>query len=390
MIHAVTPALRLQPTPDERARQTFVSQLRAHLLDPLAATMKARFQAEVAPSLPAGAGPREVHEAMRGHPVFRLYSAARVTAQDMVWAAVRPMVERGQVELARRFHELATRRPAGGTLRLNSDLRLPDNVTAVDVHRMPGNYHLDRGADDLAAGALYENGLAVFAAGLMGETLDDIGRSVTCWLKRRHPEFAPAVVLDLGCAVGHQTLPWKLAYPEARVMGLDVAAAGLRYAHARAEAIGVELHFLQADARRVPLPDGSVDLVFSAMFLHELPVADVRAVFAEAFRLLRPGGLMLHYELPPNRLLDAYDGFYLDWDNDYNSEPFYRAYRDLDPLAETQAAGFAAPFEASIPSLGWHGEAAVAEAARAQGAEASDRLGRLSQGIHWYVFGGWR
>ncbi|MFQ3667039.1 MAG: class I SAM-dependent methyltransferase, partial [Sphingomonadaceae bacterium] len=243
---------------------------------------------------------------------------------------------------------------------------------------------------DLAAGALYENGLSVFSFGLMGDTLDDIGQSIALWLRHRLPDFAPSAVLDLGCSVGHQTLPWKRAFPKARVTGLDVAPACLRYAHARAQALGIEAHFLQANATSVPLPDASLDLVFSSMFLHELPKKDIRAVFREAHRLLRPGGLMLHYELPPNAALSAYDGFYLDWDSHYNSEPYYQGYRDLVPADEAAAAGFSGFFEASVPSLGWYGEDAVIAAAGATSASASDKLGRLSDGVVWYCYGAFR
>jgi ubiquinone/menaquinone biosynthesis C-methylase UbiE len=390
MTRHVHHALRLAPTRDEAAAQDFVSALRSHVLNPMAAAMKARFEAEVAPKLPADASGRDVLKAMQPHPYFRFYTAARVKAQEMVWASVRATVERERASLSARFADLAARRPADGSLTLDPALPIPRNVSAIDVHLMPGSYHQDGGEGDLAAGALYENGLSVFSFGLMGETLDDIGQSVARWLSLRLPDFRPAHILDLGCSVGHQTLPWARAFPGARVTGLDVAAPCLRYAHARAEALGVAAHFLQADATGVPLPDGSFDLVFSSMFLHELPVKDIRATIAQAFRLLRPGGLMLHYELPPNAALSAYDGFYLDWDSHYNAEPFYQGYRDLEPAAEAAAAGLERFFEAAIPSIGWYGEEAVAAAAKADGAEGSDRLGRLADGVAWYVWGAWK
>ncbi|WP_448585268.1 class I SAM-dependent methyltransferase [Thermaurantiacus sp.] len=390
MTRHVHHGLRLFPTRDEAAAQDFVSSLRNHVLNRMAASMRARFEAGVAPSLGEGADSRDVFEAMRPHPYFRFYTAVRVKAQEMVWASVRASVERERERLAGLFTELSAARPAGGSLTLDPALPIPENVAAIDVHLMPGSYHTDGGDGDLGAGALYENGLSVFSFGLMGETLDDIGRSIALWLSRRFPDLAPRAILDVGCAVGHQTLPWARAFPEAEVTGLDVSAPCLRYAHARAEALGVRAHFLQADARSVPLPDASQDLVFSSMFLHELPVADIRAVLREAWRLLKPDGLMLHYELPPNAVLSPYDGFYLDWDSHYNAEPFYQGYRDLVPLDEASAAGFERFFEAAIPSLGWYGEAAVGAAALTEGAAGSDRLGRLADGVTWYVWGGWK
>jgi SAM-dependent methyltransferase len=393
MTRYVTHDLALAPTRDEAAAQDFVSTLRSHVLNPMAASMKARFEAEVAPVLGDGASSQDVLEALQPTPYFRFYTAARIKAQKLVWASVRETIERERDALAARAAALAADRGrAQGTLTLDPDLALPWNVSAIDVHLMPGSYGFGGSDGDVAAGALYENGLSVFSFGLMGESLDDIGRSIALWLTCRHPDFAPAEILDLGCSVGHQTLPWKRAYPKALVTGLDVAPACLTYAHARAQSLGLTAHFLQADATRVPLPDASQDLVFSSMFLHELPAQDIRAVFREARRLLRRGGLMLHYELPPNEALTAYDGFYLDWDSHYNAEPYYEGYRDLSPRALAAEAGFAPDtyFEASVPSLGWYGEEAVREAVGAGGATAGDKLGRLSDGVQWFVYGSWK
>ncbi len=44
----------------------------------------------------------EVHRALRAHEYFRFYSAVRVTAKDMVYQSVRPVIERGRAELAAR------------------------------------------------------------------------------------------------------------------------------------------------------------------------------------------------------------------------------------------------------------------------------------------------
>lgn len=371
--------LDLPLTRDEAARQDFVSALRAHVLNDMARGLKQRWTERVAPALPEPARTGEdVAGAMAGQPYLAFYTATRVHAQRMVWAAVEGQVARE----AGRLEAMGVEGPA--TLALDPDLPMPPTVTR-DVHLMPGSY---AGGEGAAAGAIYEHGLGVFSFGLMGRRLDDIGQSITLWLKARHPDFAPADILDLGCAVGHQTLPWAEAYPQAHVTGLDVAAPCLRYARKRANALGIAAHFLQADARAVPLPDASQDLVFSSMFLHELPEADIRAVFAECRRLLRPGGLMLHYELPPNAPpMDPFDQFYLDWDATWNCEPHYKAYRDLSPRQLALDAGFAPErcFEAVVPSLAWYGrDAAVAGAQLGE-----DGIGRLADGVKWYVHGAW-
>ena len=387
MTRLVTHDLAVRPTRDELAAQDFTSSLRGHVLNHMAAVMKTRFEAEIAPRLPEPATTgRAVHAALKPDTYFRFYTALRIGAQEMVWSSVNAAVRRDAPRLAETARVLAAK--GGGSLTLDPALAVPRNVGAIDVHHMPGSYSAESGGDDLTAGATYENGLSVFSFGLMGRNLDDIGESCAFWLRHAHPDFAPAAILDLGCSVGHQTLPWKRAYPQARVTGIDVAAPCLRYAHGRAQSQGVDAHFVQADATALPYADASFDLVYSSMFLHELPLKDIGKVFAEARRVLRPGGLLLHYELPPNSQLSAYDGFYLDWDCWYNNEPFYKTYRDQEPATLCAAAGFAADgfFQTVVPSLAWYGADAAA-AALAGPAHIGGNTGRLADGVQWFVYG---
>jgi ubiquinone/menaquinone biosynthesis C-methylase UbiE len=393
MTRFVNHDLKLSLTRDEQAAQDFVSSLRAHVLNDMSASMKRRWEHDIAPTRPAQAETTEsVHAAIRHDPYFRFYSATRVAAQEMVWASVHAPVSRAAPGLAQKMTALRGKQIVAGTLDLDPNLTLPENVTSIDVHLMPGNYHREAGMDDLSAGALYDNGLSVFSFGLMGETLDDIGQSITTYVKARWPDFAPKQILDLGCTVGHQTLPWKRTYPDAAVTGIDVAAPCLRYAHARAQFMGIEAHFSQQDARATRFADQSFDLIFSSMFLHELPVPDIKAVFAECRRLLKPGGLMLHYELPPNDAMTAYDGFYLDWDSSYNNEPWYKGFRDQNLRSLCADAGFdpEAYLDFVTPSLGLAGhEGVVAAATAGTTTETGDTVGRLADGVQWFAFGNW-
>ena len=158
---------------------------------------------------------------------------------------------------------------------------------------MPGSY--TRGGESLEAGAVYDQGLAVFSMGLMGANLDDIGLSMAAYVKGKFPDFQPQSILDTGCTIGHNTLPWKQTYPKAKVEAIDAAAGGLRYASARAKMQGQEVSFAQMSADALDYPDASFDLVFSSMFLHELSKKARAAAFKEAYRVLKPGGLLLPY-----------------------------------------------------------------------------------------------
>src|SRR5205085_11777892 len=47
-------------------------------------------------------------------------------------------------------------------------------------------------------------------------------------------------------------------------------------------------------ARRLPIADGSFDLIFSRAVLEHIPTTILRGIAREATRVLAPGGLMLH------------------------------------------------------------------------------------------------
>ncbi len=388
--------LKLRKSRQEKGRMNFVSGLRSHVLMDMAGGMRQVWDAQVEPAVTRQLGRKpkdgpEVHRAIKSNEYFKFYSSLRVTTQDMVWQSVLPVLEKQSPALQKQAAELTKSRQLG-SLQLAENFQVPRSVSAIDVHLMPGNYHQEFGADDLAAGALYDNGLAVFSFGLMGQNLDDIGQSIAGFIRLKYPDFHPRRILDLGCTIGHNTGSWKDQFPDAEVHGIDVAAPCLRYGHARAQAQNRAIHFHQMNAGHLDFPDASFDVVFSSMFLHEVPRKDIAMIFAEAHRLLRPGGLMLHMELPPNSQLSPYESFYLDWDSSYNNEPYYKPFRDLVPQELCRRAGFAADkyLQFVVPSVGWYGDEVLRKSANEQAEVDSDKTGRLAEGIRWYCFGAWK
>ncbi|MEU7582617.1 methyltransferase domain-containing protein [Streptomyces sp. NPDC041068] len=68
---------------------------------------------------------------------------------------------------------------------------------------------------------------------------------------------------------------------------------------------GDRARILHADAAQMPLPDASYSAVVGFTMLHHVPTDALQdRIFAEAFRVLRPGGVFAGSDSPPSRELD--------------------------------------------------------------------------------------
>lgn len=92
------------------------------------------------------------------------------------------------------------------------------------------------------------------------------------------------VIVDAGCSSGYLLEDLRRERPDARLIGVDLVAAGLRRAHA----LVPEATLLLADVCDLPIADGAADAVVSANLLEHVP-DDVGAL-REFARVLRPGG----------------------------------------------------------------------------------------------------
>jgi SAM-dependent methyltransferase len=380
------------PIHDERARQQFVSALRKHVMVDMAAEMREEYTQRVLPRFEAAnkRPPRdgvEVRKAMMPNPYFRAWSALRYTAQEMTWSSVRPMIERSLPSMIAAA-KVAAATPTAGSLRLDPDLEIPHDMQQLDIHLMPGGFHTELAPDDVTAGALYTHGTAVFAGGFaLRARGGGVAKSIAKYLEAAFPAFRPRKILDLGCTTGGNLLPYLEVFPEAEGYGVDVGAPLLRYAHARAQSLKMPVHYSQQDAQKLDFPDGTFDIICSSFFLHEHSTQVTRRVLREAFRVLKPGGVMVHMELPPAALTDPYYSFYLDWDAYYNNEPHYAAFRALDLAAEVARAGFAKEhfFQLRIPNHGTVSDETFAAVAR--GEQSPPPHGN---GASWFIFGAWK
>jgi SAM-dependent methyltransferase len=346
-----------QANHDEIARLNFLTHLNVHLSANVLPGVKTAYEKSVEPQFieKHGRAPstrHEVRKEMLNHPYFQMWSALRRNTMEMRQQAGRSQVLR-QIETivdkVNHFNEGAE------TLVLDDNVQIPPNVSLVDIHCQPGCYYTEYFENDVTVAASYDLGLFVTTAGLLGALSDGGGQAVGKWLKDNHPDFKPKRILDIGCTIGHNAVPLAQAFPDAEVIAIDVARPSLRYAHARAKALGVNnITFMQADAEQLTqFENESFDLITTAMFWHESSTTGMPNILKNINRLLKVGGLTLHLEQPQYHGMGVYEQFIRDWDTYFNNEPFWGPMHELDLTAMLNKCGFDgdAMFETGVVSL---------------------------------------
>jgi ubiquinone/menaquinone biosynthesis C-methylase UbiE len=328
---------------DERSRQEFTKSFKQFIQQGLLPGLTPVYRGRVTKAFErengrAPADRRDIRAGMVKDIYFQHYAAANRIAQELLWESTNVSIDRQITDLVETARELSAASPA--KLDLPEGFEPPRYVTALDIHCMPGGYAGEVTADDVSVGALYDRGVYLYSMGYMGPHNDDMGRSVCNYVKRKLKGFSPKRILDMGCTVGHATLPFKEMFPDAEVWGIDVAAPQVRYAHARAAALGLDVNFAQMNAEETSFPDGHFDLVVSHILLHETSGKAMPKIFKECARLLAPGGYMIHADLPPFDLMDPFTQFILDNETWYNNEPFWGAMREMDQIKLAKDAGF--------------------------------------------------
>jgi ubiquinone/menaquinone biosynthesis C-methylase UbiE len=336
-------AMLARPTHDEAARQEFAKSFKQYIQQSILPGLAPVYSARAAKRFEAQAGRpptdrRDVRAAMVEDVYFQHYAASNRISQELMWDAAIDSVDRQLPDLNARAREFSAR--ANAELRIPEKFEVPKYVSSIDIHCMPGGYTREVTADDVTVGAVYDRGAYLYCIGYCGPDNDDMGRSVSNFIKRNLKGFAPKRILDMGCTVGHSTLPYKEIFPDAEVWGIDVGAPVVRYAHARASAMGRDVNFAQMNAERTQFEDGSFDLIVSHILLHETSSKAMPRVFKECYRLLKPGGYMIHADLPPFDKMDVLTQFILDNETWYNNEPFWGAMRDADQIQLAVNAGF--------------------------------------------------
>lgn len=102
--------------------------------------------------------------------------------------------------------------------------------------------------------------------------------------------------LDLATGTGDFASALREIAPTCRVVGVDFALEMLRLGQAKYAA---RVAFVAGDLLRLPLPDHAFDCAVNGFVLRN--VTDVRAAFAEMYRVLKPNGRAVSLEITSPR-----------------------------------------------------------------------------------------
>ena len=294
---------------DDASRLDFVLTLRRRWADTLYPTLADRV---------ADAG-GEAAATAESLPLHHWFAWLERGSQKMLWRATQDAV------LANGGAAAAA--PDDGLLELNPDLELPDWYTDWDIHVQPGGIWRNRQTAET-----YEFGAKLV---MLGENDDYLFH--TLFAETAVPRRDYRRIVDMGCGFGKSAWPLARLYPDAEVIGVDLAAPCLEMGHRKCAALGLPVRFLQRDCRETGLEDGSADLVASTMLLHELPAEPLQETIREAARLLAPGGLlrMLDFRYTGEPLRDHV----MTGHGVRNNEPFMPHAMAADTEGMCEAAG---------------------------------------------------
>jgi SAM-dependent methyltransferase len=226
-----------------------------------------------------------------------------------------------------------------GTLDLSAEVEVPRYYDQIEWHLEPGGWD---GYDLYGALFAYGVGPYVFSHGgyaAVGVGDDIVGQRLNTI--KQFPKASYERIYEPGCGGVSTLKAVNAVFPQAQLHGSDLSPLLLKNGQKMASRFGFPVHLKLADsARDTGEADESFDGVITYALHHELPPKANREMFAELFRIMKPGADIVISDPPPFRAVSMFHAVILDWDTENREEPFFTAVL-LDSLdAMLEEAGF--------------------------------------------------
>ena len=349
MFDGPSDAVAVEKTHDEMARQRFIVTFKQALRFGLQPEITKRFDSQMRPALAGAKGAalddlnkddrKLAKTALADMELYRFWQAMTYWSQGYMWDWTEDVLSHNLDRVQATFDRLVTDGPKYGSLEINPDFEVPAYIKKTEIHRQTGGFAFESGTDDITAGMRYTTGSSIYSKGnnrgrgLPGDWLID-------QILALYPDFQPKRILDIGCGVGVNSTAYPKRFPDAEMVAVDVAAGMLRYGHLNAEDQGLAIHFKQMNAADLDFEDGSFDLVVSHIVGHETSARDLPRFLAEAWRVVAPGGVVMHMDVPTQPgYTGLADQVMNDWQVRYNGEAFWMGWADADVRGLMSDAG---------------------------------------------------
>lgn len=321
------------------AGQSFVSGVKLYWHNDLYPAVRNEYDKKVSLMADKPQTPSQVGEVLKDSLLYRYFSWFERHMQRYKYAGrygLIPWHEQQRTKL-----EETLKAPVKARVELNPELEMPRYYESCDIHQHPGGVW-----SDTLAGFVYQRAASTTTP-LAGDRHGDMHDRFADIVRKSAPN--PQRVLEMGCGFGKTTGPIRNEFPTAEIEAVDLSGPCIQVA-----AMDVpNVRFRQMNAAETDYPDAHFDVVTSSMLLHEMPPPTVEKTLAEAARVLKPGGKMIHldfYHFP-----NPFARFIHYSHGRRNNEPFMEPLAEMDLQSLLTRLGFknisVEPFEESEGAL---------------------------------------